>query len=332
MMDEKEKYSLDAIYKRLGALESRGEYNKDYGLDLHKSLTELMDKVFLISKMLIAHEDYLKSIDKIALHDPVKTLENMKVLFDRMDIIESMMSDVRETFARNSHIFGDHCRRIESLEEQNKLETFTTEEAVWHKKVDDRLEKLEGYMQIEDRVTASDVLIRLEKLEGNHNLRAEDIVNLRKRLSESSDNCIHNNAVLCKDFNQFIKRLEKLEQAYKADTEVEQEIIFSGKRVHDRLDSQRERIEKLEESAANKDTVADAFTQLRDNTNERLRILEQMNTENVYKPIESGKKPYKCPVCEGKINIPIYSSVLSTGTTLSISACHVCNGQGIVWG
>lgn len=156
-----------------------------------------------LEKLVNSHEDYLKSIDKIALHDPVKTLENMKMLDKRIETIETI-----------------------------ELQ-----------------------------------LIR----------------------------------------NQFVaafNRIEKLE----------------------------EDIAKLEDSVASRESVADAFTQLRDNTNERLRILEQMHTENVYKPIESGKKPYKCPVCEGKINLPMYTSISTTGATLSISGCHVCKGEGIVWG
>jgi len=90
--------SVDSVYneecekieKRIERLESSGNYNKDYGLTLHAQIIGLLEKIAILSPLVLAHEDYMRKIDKIALHDPEKTIENMKFLNERLEQIEKV--------------------------------------------------------------------------------------------------------------------------------------------------------------------------------------------------------------------------------------------------
>lgn len=58
-----------------------------------------------------------------------------------------------------------------------------------------------------------------------------------------------------------------------------------------------------------------------------IKSKEEVNSCPVVNPvIEKEKKPYKCPVCDGKCKHP------HPLTGLLCSACDACEGKGIVWG
>lgn len=81
---------LDSISRLLENLDSKDNYNKDYSLDLHAQIISILEKISLLSPLVLAHEEYMRKIDKIALHDPDKTIANMKFLNERMDQIEKV--------------------------------------------------------------------------------------------------------------------------------------------------------------------------------------------------------------------------------------------------
>lgn len=55
-----------------------------------------------------------------------------------------------------------------------------------------------------------------------------------------------------------------------------------------------------------------------------IKSKEEVNSCPIVNPvIEKEKKPYKCPVCEGKGSIQ---------HILSFEACIPCQAKGIVWG
>ena len=48
----------------------------------------------------------------------------------------------------------------------------------------------------------------------------------------------------------------------------------------------------------------------------------------------NGRVPYKCPVCEGRGNLPVgfyvpYSN--GSSTTAAIESCRSCQGQGVIY-
>lgn len=56
--------------------------------------------------------------------------------------------------------------------------------------------------------------------------------------------------------------------------------------------------------------------------NERLNKLEEITNSIMEDDIKCGRKPYKCPVCDGSGNflLPPFKD------------CHGCNGKGTIWG
>jgi hypothetical protein len=49
-----------------------------------------------------------------------------------------------------------------------------------------------------------------------------------------------------------------------------------------------------------------------------------------YQPIQSGKTPHKCPVCEGSGRL--LNARYGMLSNIGESDCHACKGEGIVWG
>lgn len=115
--------------ERLEKLESNDEYNKRYSIELHEYLIKSDENIAELSKFIIAHEEFLKKIDTIALCDPEKVAANQKILLER-------------------------------------------------------LEKLETYMEMEDRVTASHVINILTKLEEHKNYQIDENRKISQRVDE----------------------------------------------------------------------------------------------------------------------------------------------------
>lgn len=92
------------------------------------------------------------------------------------------------------------------------------------------------------------------------------------------------------------KRVDELDAAYKVDFEVAKDIIFESARTH-------ASILKCEKG---------------------LKDLEQLFYDEKAKFRCNDKKPYKCPLCDGKGGFYI------SGTMDSV--CYLCESKGIVWG
>ncbi len=113
------------------------------------------------------------------------------------------------------------------------------------------------------------------------------------------------------DKKQTNKRIEELENAYKADFETAKEIIFAGAQTH-------ASILRLEKG---------------------LKDLEQLFYDEKEKFRCNDKKPHECPVCNGEgrkiltVNSmhPLQSYTVDAGGVHS-RCCEACKGKGIVWG
>ncbi len=171
------------------------------------------------------------------------------------------------------------------------------------------------------------------------------------------------------------ERMEKLEEAYKADAQVARDIIFEGARRNDEIrqiksdcDSHCGAILELErwKKAAIEKNIQDVV-RLRELENiqaetrlcrlESDRLGEQLDQKvwkfltekvdgleteiNVVRALGSRafhpKKPHKCPVCEGKgiISTPDtirFDIVIAQSEKIGWSACHACEGKGVLWG
>ena len=90
--------------------------------------------------------------------------------------------------------------------------------------------------------------------------------------------------------------------------------------------------------------------QIKDNMNcdERISALEEMSIEKRLLELEKKvnyfysdqyvppRKPFACPVCDGKgiIHTPetMRFDIMMEEKNIGMSACHSCEGKGIVWG
>ena len=62
------------------------------------------------------------------------------------------------------------------------------------------------------------------------------------------------------------------------------------------------------------------------NDNERFELLKYKEGKPMIEPV--GKRPHKCPICEGTGKVQVAGNTTAILTT----ACHGCDGKGIVWG
>lgn len=47
---------------------------------------------------------------------------------------------------------------------------------------------------------------------------------------------------------------------------------------------------------------------------------------------DKAKKPHKCPVCDGKPNLPLQFRDKNNEHIEFIADCHACEGSGVIWG
>jgi hypothetical protein len=204
--------------------------------------------------------------------------------------------------------FGHRLKIIEDLFEGKSFKPIHDAMETHVEMFNERIEKLEDYMDIEDRITATSVLMRLDEVEKRAGF---DLDKLKDHVSGVQDTCSHNNAVLCKDINK-----------------IEQYIYGEGD-----IGALVGRIENLEKN----DTFDD---NQRDVLEKRINKLES-HFSGDYQLVASKLNPHKCPICYGEGNIykqemPSVHDTLfgwqkdAMGT--AYKPCKSCDGKGIIWG
>lgn len=174
-----------------------------------------------------------------------------KSLMEMYMSLQVQVESLREHKLRQIDENRKISRRVNELEKLNQ-QCFDANSI---KKIDERFEKIESYIEMEDRVTASSVLYLLDELK---------------------------------------RKLSKLENLI--DVEKSEKIILDGANLHLTILKFEKRMQELEKKLIDCDT---------------------------------SKKPYKCPICEGK---GLHESIIPTKSGLLDLTCTSCVGKGIIWG
>jgi hypothetical protein len=94
-------------------------------------------------------------------------MEDCKFQLGQASVLQEDLSDcinkLKKSVSALEQDLGLAIDRIHKLEKENLMRHNTIDEAF--EEIYDQLETLEGYTTMEDRITASDVLLRLKKLE-----------------------------------------------------------------------------------------------------------------------------------------------------------------------
>ncbi len=202
--------------------------------------------------------------------------------------------------------------RIDILTKENKMrqDTIGCMDSAYDEAcvlMEGRLDKLEGYMKMEDRVTATDFLLRIKTIEDfiGQNY-AQDMKDIFSRVDECESEYLRlelNRKILFERINQVESSLA-LE-------------IYSSK----------ERLASIELTVKSKEFKADMDVGNRYMeclSGVEIKLREEMeDIESRLKSIH-GTRPYKCPVCDG------YGGTIISGAM--DEECRPCQGKGIVWG
>jgi uncharacterized coiled-coil protein SlyX len=143
--------------------------------------------------------------------------------------------------------------------------------------------------------------------------------------SKNKEDVININAVIYKEFEERIKKLENHQK--KADSILDnifalviriQELEKWKEVVIEKNIQDNNRIRKLEDKSALQTNLVNIISDLH-RIDERIVELEKHKDEN--------QIPFKCPVCNGSGRI-IHE--LLSGEVLK-NKCHACQGKGIIW-
>ena len=320
---EKQVHSLTEMYKKLSIICASNQDHRvrqidenrkisrrvdDLQNDHSKMINDLIDTINSIDVYVRNHEQYLKGIAKIAMCDPDKVLENQKVLLERIKKLESLTDfDKAEKLIFNGAETHSSILRCEAKFREVEKE-LTDSLAAWNLH-DDRINSLEDYMEMEDRMTASDVILRIEKIEDFHAAFKDSL----KRDIEGQKHLWEN----------IIDRVNKLEQSRNANSRSNEDLFgrlkiiedFIGQNYKNDIEQLSQRISHAQEMIFQNDVTLGKHDECLQ------RIMED--------DMKSGKIPHKCPVCDGDAVKGWYED---NGLTRKIKTCASCEGTGIIWG
>lgn len=111
---------------------------------------------------------------------------------EKLDILKRVMTlenFVGQNYMRDMDALASRLEDVErGLENYREYETGIEDLETDVMYIKQRLDKLEGYMEMEDRVTASDILIRLSNLQGKWgNILEEKVLTLEKTINQLID-------------------------------------------------------------------------------------------------------------------------------------------------
>ena len=275
---------------------------------------------------------------------------DMKIVAERLEKLEKWMDDFNPTHERHAEIHDElevrlsqrieklellntehQIKRIATLESENvdiklainNLEKITNECIKANVElINERLDKLDE--MILEKYAHPDVISRIEKLESRHDYNKsygidlhQEIIKLMERMVEFekmewTSQPLNNLATQYSILTSKVKELEKVLELFK-------ECSFD-----ESLNNCLMRISKIENDLNSMDGLKEIWL-----------AINELRGRNPY-----SKHPHKCPVCEGAGDFLIQNErekiIFKVSRTdalgNSFHNCHVCVGQGIVWG